>query len=123
MEAADYGNVVPAVARVAHEVNRAYCAALGDHSQPEWEDAPDWQKKSAVAGVIAHLERGLTPEESHEEWMRHKVRDGWVYGEEKDPEAKTHPCMVPYDQLSAVQKGKDKLFKAVVESLVGGNHG
>ena len=26
------------VARVAHEVNRAYCAALGDASQLQWEE-------------------------------------------------------------------------------------
>jgi hypothetical protein len=28
------------IAKVAHEVNRAYCQALGDFSQPKWEDAP-----------------------------------------------------------------------------------
>lgn len=35
-------------AKTAHEVNRAYCLSIGDISQPSWEDAPDWQKKSAV---------------------------------------------------------------------------
>ena len=33
------------IARVAHQVNKAYCEALGDTSQPDWENAPDWQKK------------------------------------------------------------------------------
>ena len=27
------------IARVCHEVNRAYCQAIGDNSQPTWEDA------------------------------------------------------------------------------------
>lgn len=29
------------IAQVCHEVNRAYCQALGDDSQPAWDDAPD----------------------------------------------------------------------------------
>jgi len=28
-------------ARIAHEINAAFCAALGDFSQPTWENAPD----------------------------------------------------------------------------------
>src|SRR5438105_262770 len=38
--------VVEACARAAHEVNRAYCLALGDASQVAWEDAPEWQRSS-----------------------------------------------------------------------------
>jgi hypothetical protein len=30
-----------AIARACHEVNRAYCQALGDNSQPAWEDGPE----------------------------------------------------------------------------------
>lgn len=41
------------IARVVHEVNRAYCEALGDTSQPKWEDAPQWQRDSAMLGVTA----------------------------------------------------------------------
>lgn len=39
------------IARVAHEVNRAYCKALGDDSQEVWELAPQWQRDSAIVGV------------------------------------------------------------------------
>lgn len=38
------------IARVAHEVNKAYCEALGDMSQPVWEEAPEWQRASATSG-------------------------------------------------------------------------
>lgn len=34
------------IARVCHEVNRAYCQALGDNSQPTWEEAPQWQRQN-----------------------------------------------------------------------------
>lgn len=43
------------IAKIAHEANRIYCQTLGDYSQPPWEDAPDWQKNSAIAGVQAYI--------------------------------------------------------------------
>lgn len=101
------------IARIAHEVNRAYCASLGDMSQPAWEDAPDWQRQSAVNGVNAHANGGLTPEQSHESWMAEKRAAGWKYGPVKDPDAKEHPCFVPYSELPIEQRTKDYLFGAV----------
>lgn len=106
------------IAAVAHSVNRAYCLSIGDDSQPTWEEAPGWQRESAMAGVRAHLANpSITPEESHELWSAQKIADGWTFGEEKDVEAKTHPCLVPYSDLPAAQRSKDYIFKAVVESL------
>jgi hypothetical protein len=106
------------IARVCHEVNRAYCASLGDFSQPAWADAPAWQRDSAVNGVRAHLTGAVTsPEASHESWWAEKRAAGWVYGREKDPVAKTHPCCVPYAELPLEQRTKDFLFGAVVAAL------
>lgn len=103
------------VARICHEANRAYCAALGDTSQPSWKEAPDWQRASAIAGVQAILDGTCTtPVEQHEAWMAQKVAEGWVYGPEKDPEAKTHPCLVPYFELPLAQRTKDRLFQHIV---------
>lgn len=106
------------VARITHEANRAACAARGDHSQEPWLDAPDWQKESAIQGVRFHLlNPDATPEQSHENWMAQKDRDGWTWGPKKDPEAKTHPCMVPYDLLPPEQRAKDHLFRGIVHAL------
>ncbi len=107
------------VARVAHEVNRAYCLALGDKSQPAWEDAPQWQRASALLGVQLHTENpDAGPQASHESWMAQKVAEGWTYGPEKRPDLKQHHCMVPFDQLPREQQAKDYLFRAVVHALV-----
>lgn len=107
------------VARVAHEVNRAYCQSLGDNSQPTWEDAPEWQRESAIKGVVFHVKNpDAGPEASHESWFAQKVADGWIYGEVKDPENKTHPCMVPFSELPKEQQAKDYLFRAVVHALL-----
>lgn len=106
--------IIEAAARAAHEANRAYCIALGDTSQPPWEEAPDWQRSSAIAGVRGVLIDGNGPRESHESWLREKEATGWKYGPVKDPAKKEHPCFVPYDLLPAEQQAKDDVFTHVV---------
>lgn len=106
-----------AIARVAHEVNRAYCAALGDVSQPTWEDAPGWQRESARAGVELHMGGDFGPEAGHAAWLQQKLDDGWGYGPVKDAEKKEHPCMVPFSELPKEQRAKDFIFRAVVHAL------
>lgn len=105
-------------ARTAHEVNRAYCQAIGDNSQPTWADAPLWQRTSAIEVVRFHQDNPeATPENSHESWLKTKVADGWVYGPVKDPEKKEHPCMRPYAELPLELRVKDHLFRAVVHAM------
>lgn len=106
------------IAQVAHEVNRAYCEATGDHSQVPWEEAPAWQRDSAIAGVQTVLTNPtITPEEQHETWSAHKRAEGWKHGDVKDPVKQTHPCLVAYDKLPKAQRVKDHLFGAVVRAL------
>lgn len=105
------------IARVCHEVNRAYCESLGDISQPSWEEAPQWQRESARMGVDLHTMGDFGPEASHISWMRQKVDDGWTYGAFKDPENKKHPCIMPFAELPREQQAKDFIFRAVVHAL------
>jgi hypothetical protein len=106
------------IAKVCHEINRTYCVANGDDSQLAWEQAPQWQRDSAVNGVLFHLENPeATPAMSHENWLREKVAAGWVFGLTKDPVAKTHPCCVPYERLPRSQQVKDHLFRVTVHLL------
>lgn len=104
------------IARICHEVNRAYCLTIGDTSQKPWEEATPGQRDSCIEGVKLHQKQNLTPEQSHAAWSAHKVANGWVYGPEKNEDLKTHPCLVPYDQLPLEQRTKDYLFKAVVDA-------
>lgn len=110
--------VVDELARIAHEVNRAYCQELGDFSVPTWYEAPDWQKNSVAQGVLFVLNNpNATPADSHENWMKQKQLDGWTYGLVKDAKNKTHPCMVSYDQLPLEQRAKDAIFRALVLTI------
>lgn len=104
-------------AKICHEVNRALCAAAGDDSQPSWENAPDWMKQSVITGIKYALDNpDATPEQQHEAWAKHKTEQGWVYGEVKDADKKTHPCLKPYAELSFQDKVKDHTFRAIVFS-------
>lgn len=109
------------IAAITHEANRVWCLHNGDESQPLWGDAPEWQQDSAVAGVQFIRENlGAPAHASHDNWMRQKREAGWVYGETKDAEAKTHPCMVPFDELPPEQQFKDVLFTTIVEAAIAG---
>jgi hypothetical protein len=107
---------VEAIARACHEANRAWCEAHGDLSQATWDLAEDWQRESAIRGIEVALQ-GATPQQQHGAWMTDKVSDGWRYGPVKDAEAKTHPCIVPYEKLPPMQQIKDALFGAIVRTL------
>lgn len=107
-------------ARAAHEANRVLCLALGDTSQPKWEDAPEWQRESALKGVQMIVDDPTTtPEQSHEGWLDEKRRTGWKYGPVKNPDLKEHPCFVPYSELPESQRLKDDMFGAVVRASLG----
>lgn len=106
------------IAIACHEANRAWCMAHGDHSQKHWEYAEEWQRESAIKGVQFRLDNPDAKEDAqHNAWMQDKINDGWVYGEVKDAEKKTHPCLVPFDQLPEFQQKKDALFCAIVDVL------
>jgi hypothetical protein len=106
------------IARICHEANASLCNSLGDHSQTSWDEAPEWQRESAITGVQFCIDNPDAPASAnHESWSAQKIADGWVYGEVKDADAKTHPCLVAFDQLPPEQQAKDYLFKAVVSAL------
>lgn len=106
------------IAKVCHQANKAWCESNGDFSQKDWDEAEEWQRQSAIKGVLFKLENPEAGNSAqHESWMAQKEAEGWVYGETKNAELKTNPCMVPYHQLPEVDKKKDALFAAIVLAL------
>lgn len=113
-----FDNIVVAIAKVCHEANRTYCKIIGDDSQLPWEESPNWQKESAVTGVIFHMNNPESkPSDSHESWLLEKANAGWKYGKVKNAETKEHPCFVPFELLPIEQQKKDHLFLAIVRAL------
>lgn len=104
------------VAELAHEANRVLQYANHEENQSQmWEYLTHEQKQSALQGVKILLENPNTsPKELHEKWKQHKIENGWVYGATKCEEKKTHPCLVPYEELSHAQHVKDFMFHSIV---------
>lgn len=51
----------------------------------------------------------------HEVWAAGRIADGWTYGEKRDDEKKTHPCLVAYEELPESEKEYDR--KTSLETL------
>ncbi|SHJ51782.1 RyR domain-containing protein [Parasporobacterium paucivorans] len=56
---------------------------------------------------IARLNEWLA-ENVHNIWAAGRLADGWTYGGERNDEAKTHPCLVPYSELPESEKEYDR---------------
>ena len=44
----------------------------------------------------------------HEVWADTRIRQGWPYGEQRNDELKTHPCLIPYEELPEEEKEYDR---------------
>ena len=51
----------------------------------------------------------------HDVWAQGRIAEGWVYGDTKDPDTKTTPLLVPYDELPESEKAYDR--NTAMESL------
>lgn len=44
----------------------------------------------------------------HEVWSETRINQGWTYGEQRNDELKTHPCLIPYEDLPESEKEYDR---------------
>ena len=54
-------------------------------------------------------------ENVHDNWAAARIADGWIYGEKRDDENKTTPCLVPYSELPEKEKAYDR--NTAIETL------
>jgi hypothetical protein len=109
--------IIEECARRAHEANRTYCRMNGDTSHAEWSKVPSWKRTSVMVGAHVAIDRPtLSPKMSHALWCDHMRSNGWTYGETKDSEKRTHPCLLPFSKLSIEHQVKDHMFLAIVRS-------
>ncbi|KKN10931.1 hypothetical protein LCGC14_1031600 [marine sediment metagenome] len=81
----------------------------------KWREKPFKDQFLKVIENQCGSDRSTSPQELHDDWVREYVSMGWTRGEKHDPEAKTHPDMVPYDQLGQLERDKDDVFVALCE--------
>lgn len=44
----------------------------------------------------------------HEVWAETRLSQGWTYGSQRNDERKTHPCLIPYEDLPEEEKEYDR---------------
>ena len=94
------------IAIIRHIAWVSYQIAAG---QPYNEEPNDDQLQSLLDGIaFQDANPNMTSDENHENWMKEKIRQGWVYGDFKDFMKKTHPDLVPYSELPEIEKRKDQ---------------
>jgi hypothetical protein len=108
-------------------VARACWAALdvmNDAQGPPWAavpfapfDALSPAEQDVVVEGVRAARRGATPRELFGMWAAARRKLGWGWGPLKDEALRTHPNLVPYDELPAPQRDKDKVFLAIVTAM------
>lgn len=105
-----------AIARAAHEAIRAYSVSIGDDSYEHWEHTSEWQSDDLLR-KIDRLLAGETSDQMHKIWRDSKIERGWVWGPVMDLDKKTHPDLVPYDELPIERKHKDLLLSIITLTM------
>lgn len=118
MQDTDY-DVKLARARFVYEAARLHAKELRCPVVPKSWDEREEEFKEQFISLIDDLCNGRRefqdPKEAHDSWWEKYKEMGWKYGETYDPENKTHPDMVPYEDLDPREKVKDEVFLRLVE--------
>jgi hypothetical protein len=72
----------------------------GDGAEPA---VPDAELRTLLQDALETM-----AEAEHVGWMSHRARHGWRYGEPRQDEARAHPAMRPYAEISEADKDKDR---------------
>ena len=83
----------------------------------EWKDREEQFRKQFLEVIDRQCgeQHSRSPEELHGSWVQSYLTMGWIYGERYDKEKKTHPDLVPYDDLEQLEKDKDAVFIALCD--------
>ena len=73
----------------------------------------DVQLPESLGELLEQIARNV-----HEVWARSRMDEGWTYGPERNDEARTHPCLVPYEELPESEKNYDRATAAGTLKMV-----
>lgn len=105
-------------AEFVYEAARLQAIAVAAPVVPEpWgeREEPFRTQFRNVIEMMCGPDRKSSPAELHDDWVTAYEAMGWVYGPERDAKRKTHPDMVPYDDLEPRERDKDAVFVALCE--------
>jgi hypothetical protein len=105
-------------ARFIYEGARLAAIAANAPIIPErWEDRDNGFREQFLEVIERQCgpDRKSSPKELHDDWVEAYKKLGWKYGSVRSVEMKTHPDMVPYEELGQLEKDKDDVFVALCE--------
>lgn len=70
---------------------------------PQPIDTSDVKLPEDLEQLVEHMSKNV-----HEVWAETRIRQGWIYGEQRNDELKTHPCLIPYEELPEEEKEYDR---------------
>ncbi len=70
---------------------------------PQPIDTTDVKLPECLEPLVEQMSKNV-----HEVWADARFKQGWTYGEQRNDELKTHPCLVPYDDLPEEEKEYDR---------------
>jgi hypothetical protein len=107
------------IAQVMHEAVRAWQKANGQQAAPPWSRAPKWMKEASREAVLWRMENPRAASSAqHDQWLAQKRAEGWKHGRTKSGARKTHPLLVPYAELPEIERRKDAMVGALIDSLI-----
>ena len=77
---------------------------------PQPIDTNDIELPAELNSLIEQMAKNV-----HEVWAQNRIEQGWTWGKERSDELKTHPCLVPYEELTEDEKLYDR--RTAVETL------
>ena len=66
-------------------------------------DTRDIELPKELDELIERMARNV-----HDVWAQGRIAEGWTYGEQRDDQLKTHPCLVPYEELPDAEREYDR---------------
>ena len=66
-------------------------------------DTSDVQLPAELEELVESLSKNV-----HEVWAQNRLNQGWTYGPERSDALKHHPCLIPYEELSEIEKAYDR---------------
>ncbi len=70
---------------------------------PQPIDTTDVKLPEELEQLVEQMSKNV-----HEVWAETRIKQGWTYGEQRNDELKTHPCLVPYEDLPEEEKEYDR---------------
>lgn len=75
--------------------------------EKQYTPSPVDTKEIILSEELAELTEAMA-RNVHEVWSAGRIKEGWKYGETRDDVKKTHPCLVPYEDLPSSEQEYDR---------------